>query len=136
MAVTGPGKGSGTTFTFAGSMPYKVTRMSLDGISVAAIGTADLSLIAEAANAIRTYEPGNLVDWGTMTFEFLFDGAQTLLIAGAAAANVLIDVNTAGALSSQFDADCYINSFSFDIPLDAEMTGTVVFRLVEALVQA
>lgn len=134
MATTGPGKGSGTTFTFAGSMPYKVTRMSLDGVSVPAIGTADLSLQAEAANAIRTYEPGSLLDWGTITFDFEFDGAQTLLIAGAAATNLLIDVNLAGA-SSQFDADCYINSFSFDIPLDDVMTGTVVFRLTEALVQ-
>ena len=134
MAVAGPGKGSGTTFTFAGSMPYVVTRISLDGQSVAAIGTADLSLQAEAADAIRTYEPGSVVDWGTITMDFLFDGAAALLVPGVAAANLSINVNAKDA-ESIFDADCYINSLSFEIPLEAEMTGTVVFRLVEALAQ-
>ena len=122
------GKGSGTTFVFAGSMPYVVTRMSLDGASVAAIGTGDLTA------TIRSYEPGSLVDWGTITFDFEFDGAQVLLVPGAAAANLLIDVRGEG-VGSQFDADCYINSLSFDIPVDDVMTGTVVFRLVAALLQ-
>lgn len=129
MAATGPGKGSGTTFVFAGAMPYVVTRMSVDGISVPAIGTGDLT------KTLRLYEGGNLVDWGTITFDFEFDGTAALLTPGAAAANLSIDVNAAGA-SSQFDADCYINSLSFDIPVDDVMTGTVVFRLTEALVQS
>lgn len=128
MAVTGPGKGSGTTFVFAGSMPYVVTRMSVDGISVPAIGTGDLTA------SIRSYEGGNLVDWGTITFDFEFDGAQALLVPGAAAANLAINVNNALTVSI-FDADCYINSLSFDIPNEEVMTGTVVFRLVEALDQ-
>jgi hypothetical protein len=110
-------------------MPYAVTRMALDGVTVAAIGTGDLT------KSIRLYEPGSLVDWGTITFDFEFDGAQAILTPGAAAANLLIDVNAAG-VGSKFDADSYINSLSFDIPVDDVMTGTVVFRLTEALVQA
>jgi hypothetical protein len=118
------GKGSGTTFTFAG-FTYGVTRISLDGATVADIGTGDL------AATIRTYEPGNLVDWGTITMDFEFDTVVTLPPAGTED-TVSFDVRGEGGASIHA-ATAFIESISFDIPNDDVMTGTCVFRLTAAL---
>lgn len=120
------GKGSGTTFTFAG-FTYKVTRISLDGATVADIGTGDLTA------TIRTYEPGSLVDWGTITMDFEFDGTVTLPTAGTAD-TIEFDVRADG-VGSTFHCTAFIENYSFDVPVDDVMTGTGVFRLTEALTE-
>lgn len=120
------GKGSGTTFTFAG-FTYGVTRISLDGATVVDIGTGDL------AATIRTYEPGNIVDWGTLTVDFEFDTDEELPPAGTAD-TFAFDVRAEG-VGSTFHATAFIENISFDIPNDEVMTGTCVFRLTEALTE-
>lgn len=120
------GKGSGTTFTFAG-FTYKVTRISLDGATVTDIGTGDLTA------AIRTYEPGSIVDWGTITMDFEFDGAVTMPTAGTAD-TIEFDVRGEG-VGSTFHATAFIENYSYDVPVDDVMTGTSVFRLTEALTE-
>ena len=120
------GKGSGTTFTFAG-FTYKVTRISLDGATVADIGTGDLTA------TIRSYEPGTLVDWGTITMDFEFDAVQTLPTAGTA--DTIEFIVRGDSPVSAFHATAFLENYSFDVPVDDVMTGTGVFRLTEALTE-
>lgn len=120
------GKGSGTTFTFAGFV-YGITRISLDGVTVADIGTGGLS------DTIRAYEPGNIVDWGTITADFEFQTVETLPPAGTAD-TIVIDVRGEAA-GSILTASAFIENISFDIPLDDTMTGTCVFRLTSSIAQ-
>ena len=120
------GKGSGTTFTFAGFV-YGATRISLDGATVEDIGTADLTSV------IRTYEPGNIVDWGTITIDFEFNTDEEMPTAGTAD-TIEFNVRAEG-VGSTFHATAFIENYSFDVPLEDVMTGTCVFRLTEALTE-
>lgn len=118
------GKGSGTVFAF-GDFVYGFTRVSLDGATVADIGTGDLTA------SLRTYEPGSLVDWGTITVDFEFDTDEELPPAGTTGT---IDLNVRGeGAGSLFQVTAFIENISFDIPNDDVMTGTCVFRLTAAL---
>lgn len=121
------GKGDGTTFTFAG-FTYKVTNISVDGISVAVIKTGDLTA------TVRGKEAGNIVDYGTITFDIEFDGAITLPTLGGVASNLLIDIRGEG-VGSIFDADSFLQDFSFSAGEGTKMVGRAVFEVTEALDQ-
>lgn len=121
------GKGSGTTLTHAG-MVYKMTSISWDGHSVAEIGTGDLAAV------IRTYEAGNIIEWGTITCELEWDGAVGLPTLGGAATALVIDVQAAGA-GSIFTANAFARELSAVIPNEEAMTGTMVFRLTDGFVE-
>lgn len=123
------GKGSGTTFTFA-NFTYGVTRISLDGATVVDIGTGDLGA------TIRTYEPGNIVDWGTLTVDFEFDTDNTATDMPPAGAAGTFEFNVrAEGVGSTFHATAFIENISFDVPNEEVMTGACVFRLTEALTE-
>lgn len=123
------GKGSGTTFAFAG-FTYNVTHISLDGVTVPDVSTGGL------ADTIRTYEPGNIVDWGTITAEFEFDtdNTDTPMPPAGTADTIVIDVRGEGA-GSILTASAFIENISFGIPLDEVMPGTCVFRLTSSIAQ-
>ena len=121
------GKGSGTTLTHTG-MVYKMTNIAWDGHSVAEIGTGDLAAV------IRTYEAGNIVDWGTITCDLEWDGAIGLPTLGGAASALVIDVKGVGA-GSIFTANAFARELSAVMPNEAAMTGTMVFRLTDGFVE-
>lgn len=124
------GKGSGTTVTHA-DLSYVVTTVSWDGYSVVEIGTGDLTA------TIRTYEAGNILDWGTVSLDVEWDGAVALTTLDGAATDLVITVRGAtGGANRIYTAPAFLESHSAIIPNEDVMTGTLVFRLTGAFVQS
>lgn len=124
------GKGSGTLVTHA-DFGYKATTISWDGYSVAEIPTGDLDA------TIRTYEAGNIIDWGTVTVDVEWDGAIGLAALDGVATDLVITVRGAtGGANRIFTAPAFLESHSAVIPNEDVMTGTLVFRLTAAFVQS
>lgn len=125
--AAGVGPGDGTTIVFGGNL-YVPTNISFDGASVKSIGTGGL------ADSIVTYTAGNLKDWGTITIEVEYSGKVTVPTLGGD--GVALEIIVRADAADNFSTKAYVESWAFNVPEGDKMTGTMVCRLTEALVDA
>lgn len=74
-----PDSGHGVSITFSSGFHGEITNVTHNGIQRAALETTN-----SATATARTYIPADLIDWGSVSVDLLFDPNDTPPISGAA----------------------------------------------------
>lgn len=112
--------GTGTTIVFATSgFAAGILDVNEDEISRAVI---DKTVMASTGN--RRKMPGDLVDWGDVTFEFEFDpDEQPPISAAPETITITFPVPSGGSTGATLAGEGFISAWQWGSPLEDKMTA-------------
>lgn len=118
--------GTGATIVF-GTSAFTAEIMSMSGND---ISRADIDDTHLTTTGYRTYIPSDLLEGGTVEFEFAFDPDSQPPIDGAAETITITFPIPAGDSSGATLAFTgYINNWSWSVPLEEKMTGSATIKV-------
>lgn len=103
-----------------------ITSYSLDGETADDVDTSTL-----ATSTTRTFQPGKIIDGGTVTFELQVDPELARLATGVAdTATITYPLSNSGNTNEATRVfACYINSYSETGTINELMTSTLVLKV-------
>jgi len=118
--------GTGTTIAFATSS-FTAELLALNGNDIT---RADIDVSHMGSTAYMEYQPGALVDGGSIDIEIGFDpDVQPPVSAAAETITITFPVASGNSSGATFVFTGYVNTWSFAVPLEDRMTATATIKV-------
>ncbi len=121
-----PDVGTGSTIAF-GTSAFTAEIMNINGNDM--FSREDIDTTHMGTTGYRTYMPSDLVEGGTVDFEFAFDPDEQPPIGAAETITITFPIAAGNSSGATLVFTGYIKTWSFSDPLEEKMTANATIKV-------